>query len=169
MPPEVQRYWSCAVLTGGGFLCPPVSRVWLPGRREMGSVHGQEREGFESRRWECQHKVGSHQDPVSFSPSGQADDSLHLVSEQRRVGIVYQNLIERMPPTGRTVSLRVFLHSAFPRPPVCGTEFDLSLVLRSKKKSFLLMFAIRHTQCGVGGWGRAVLASRLLSWSHGGP
>lgn len=55
-------------------------------------------------------------------------------------------------------------------PPVCGTEFDLSLVLGSKKKSFLLMFAIRHMQCrGAGGGRRAVLAHTAVSWPHGGP
>lgn len=154
------------------FLYPPTGRSWLPVRKEIGSLYRLEggavvallEMSARSASWLGVTSglgkflsvwVSARQLTSRFGEEGghwfleldwvDASDCIHCVPLSH---------------------LEFSLSSVFP--PVCGTEFDLSLVLRSKKKSFLLMFAIRHMQCRGrrGTWRRAILAYMSLSWPH---
>lgn len=144
-----------AVPAGGSFRCPPAGRIRLPDRKETDSVF----------RW-----VGGALGPPLEMSAESASwlrvtsglgkffslwvSAWQLTSCFRREGgwasftETWLSECLRLVPC-QSWSFPLVVHF----PPVCGTEFDLSLVLRSKKKSFLLMFAIRHMQCRLGGWG----------------
>lgn len=115
-PPHPQMCGSspgCAVLADRSAGCPPAGRIPLPDRKEIDSVFrwvggalGPPLEmSAESASWlRVTSGLGKF-----FLALGKHMTAYILFPERGRVGIVYWNLIERMPPTGPTVSLGVFL------------------------------------------------------------